>query len=731
MPTGPCWTRASPDFVRKGPSKQGINHSQIALEWLDFESQRRGVKILHAGNGPEVRIGASGVAVDGFAPSSCTAFFFDGCFWHSCELCQGDPSPTKRAKLESFFDTTAEDIRRYDDMVKDYVAGYCQEVVTMRECEWNALKSVPDTPQYEYVAKMKSNTRADTSEGPTSEHDLIQEIREGRIFGAALVDITTPDELRERFSDLPPIFKHADIGLEDLSDYMKNLCLESGANTNKRRSLISSYHAREILIITPLLRWYMEHGLVVTKLYMTLEWEPRRCFQDLTQSMAECRRQSDRDLDQKIMGDAFKLLANAVYGKCIQNKLQATNVKLCRGKTVQKVINSSRYRGHKRLQTDGETAQSLSSGRRAVDREMSHIQLSQDCNAQTGTPDYEAQEEALILEADAIYEMATTPTSVKEDLPIHIGLYVYQYAKLHMLAFRYEFLEVYFEKRKWQQLYMDTDSVYLQLSVDRLEEACIPGRRRAYFENHDKWLPSECCQQHKSLYVETMVEKEAMASVIRDRGGQATAAMAWMPRMECCQRQHDYDQRTPGLFKVEFEGRAMVCLCSKTYFCMSDEWSEPKHSCKGIQKSLNSLTFDHYLRALRRRGVDTDVQTNRGFRVHPKTGGIETYVQQRRGLTNLYFKRKVRADGVTTDPLDIWHNTTSGWSGPSGSSLQAPRDAGKALWCREWPWEERKWCPDVPTWLSSTMLMNKKLLTRWGRHTRNSVICFNIRDMHK
>ena len=49
MPTGPCWTRASPDFVRKGPSKQGVNHSQIALEWLDFESQRRGVKILHAG----------------------------------------------------------------------------------------------------------------------------------------------------------------------------------------------------------------------------------------------------------------------------------------------------------------------------------------------------------------------------------------------------------------------------------------------------------------------------------------------------------------------------------------------------------------------------------------------------------------------------------------------------------------------------------------------------------
>ena len=38
---------------------------------------------------------------------------------------------------------------------------------------------------------------------------------------------------------------------------------------------------------------------------------------------------------------------------------------------------------------------------------------------------------------------------------------------------------------------------------------------------------------------------------------------------------------------------------------------------------------------------------------HPKTGLVETYTQQRRGLTNIYLKRKVREDGVSTDPLDI------------------------------------------------------------------------------
>ena len=53
----------------------------------------------------------------------------------------------------------------------------------------------------------------------------------------------------------------------------------------------------------------------------------------ITQSMAVYCRQADGDPNHKIMGDACKLLANAVHGKCIQNKLQATNVRLCRGET--------------------------------------------------------------------------------------------------------------------------------------------------------------------------------------------------------------------------------------------------------------------------------------------------------------------------------------------------------------------------------------------------------------
>ena len=41
---------------------------------------------------------------------------------------------------------------------------------------------------------------------------------------------------------------------------------------------------------------------------------------------------------------------------------------------------------------------------------------------------------------------------------------------------------------------------------------------------------------------------------------------AWVPG-ECCTNQCKHDTRTPGLFKVEFEGIGMVTLNLNTYDC--------------------------------------------------------------------------------------------------------------------------------------------------------------------
>ena len=41
-----------------------------------------------------------------------------------------------------------------------------------------------------------------------------------------------------------------------------------------RRSLIGSMKGEKILLATPLVKWYLEHGLEVTKLHQVIEFTP-------------------------------------------------------------------------------------------------------------------------------------------------------------------------------------------------------------------------------------------------------------------------------------------------------------------------------------------------------------------------------------------------------------------------------------------------------------------------
>jgi hypothetical protein len=79
---------------------------------------------------------------------------------------------------------------------------------------------------------------------------------------------------------------------------------------------------------------------------------------------------------------------------------------------------------------------------------------------------------------------------------------------------------------------MDADSAYMALAGPDLASVIKPHMRETY----DRAL-TWCCRDE--------VDPE------------------WVPR-SCCSRHAKYDKRTPGLFKVEYEGDAMIGLCSKT-----------------------------------------------------------------------------------------------------------------------------------------------------------------------
>jgi len=119
----------------------------------------------------------------------------------------------------------------------------------------------------------------------------------------------------------------------------------------------------------------------------------------------------------------------------------------------------------------------------------------------------------------------------------------------------------------------------------------------------------------------------------------------WLPRTDT-PANRAYDKRTPGLFKIEFEGQGIISLCSKTYYCFG---RKDKFSCKGVNRKCNEINKDKYLNVLLTK--QSAVGVNRGFRC--VNNQMLTYNQVRAGFSFFYPKRKVLDDGITTVALDI------------------------------------------------------------------------------
>ena len=98
---------------------------------------------------------------------------------------------------------------------------------------------------------------------------------------------------------------------------MRSYCEETGQLPTPRGMLISSYFAVKTLLATPLLKWYLKMGLVVTRVYLMLQYQNQQCFLQVTTDVANKRRAADKDPSQKLAGESAKLLANSIYGKCL------------------------------------------------------------------------------------------------------------------------------------------------------------------------------------------------------------------------------------------------------------------------------------------------------------------------------------------------------------------------------------------------------------------------------
>ena len=96
------------------------------------------------------------------------------------------------------------------------------------------------------------------------------------------------------------------------------------------------------------------------------------------------------------------------------------------------------------------------------------------------------------------YKIESRKKDVKINRPFQVGIVVYQLAKLRMLQFYYDFLDHYVDRRDYELIQIDTDSMYFALSYDTLEEAVKPELKQQFKREKKQWL-----EQKRARLVQT------------------------------------------------------------------------------------------------------------------------------------------------------------------------------------------------------------------------------------
>ena len=351
--------------------------------------------------------------------------------------------------------------------------------------------------------------------------DIEDGIMSGESFGFVKCDIHVPDHLIDHFSEFPVIFKNTEITMADIGDHMQEYARSIQREKCVDRSLISSMKGDGIVLLTPLFQKYIQMGLVCTDIEWVLEYHPKKVFEWFQDKVVDDRRMADLDPAYGIRGETSKTAGNCGYGKCNIDKTKHNTVSFAEEENLDIHIQNPLFK----------TIEELEGG---------------------------------------IHEVVKAKKKVIIDTPIQVSSAVYSYAKLSLINF-WEFINKYLIYDYYQIMETDTDSLYLALARDTLDECIKPELKSEWDQIKWNFLSSED---------ETLVDFNGY-SITRKQ----------------------YDKRTPGKYKEEFNGIGMICLNAKVYHIWSDRYDEygnleTKTSCKGMQKKRNKLVRDDFLKML-------------------------------------------------------------------------------------------------------------------------------------
>lgn len=238
----------------------------------------------------------------------------------------------------------------------------------------------------------------------------------------------------EKIQKIPPaVLQQPDPGRG--GDYQER----TGCTDSKAKKLCRWLAGEKLLVYAPLLEWYLDHGLEITAVYQTIDYQPRKIFTWFVNEVTEEQAQRGQKPQQGPPHGGVQASEEQRPRQADENKEQQTRL--------------------------------------------------------VYTKDWELLNKALrsvwfddLEEIKDVFEIEFRNAQVEINHPFQVGIVVYQLAKLCILQFYYDGLAQYPDRRDFELIQMDMDSMYLGLSCNIFEEAVKPELAEELQDRKNEWF---------------------------------------------------------------------------------------------------------------------------------------------------------------------------------------------------------------------------------------------------
>ena len=125
----------------------------------------------------------------------------------------------------------------------------------------------------------KCNPEAKPEQSSEERDEIILKVLNDELFGFFEVDLEVPDQLRDKFSEFCPLFVISEVPEGQIPQHMQDYKINTGRKMIKNnKKLLGVMKTEKILLYSPLLKWYLNHGLQVTKIHRYISYTCGRPF---------------------------------------------------------------------------------------------------------------------------------------------------------------------------------------------------------------------------------------------------------------------------------------------------------------------------------------------------------------------------------------------------------------------------------------------------------------------